>query len=256
MTFPAAHGQPRTLPKDHPVSITFFDEAGAISCDRFFAVGALHVPNHTHLFKQVKELRKRHRYHDEFKWATLTSSNADAVKDLIRLLLSGGTHYSCFVADRHVADPVMRFGDAFRAYEKLATQLLIGSVRPHELITVIADHYSAPNNRAFDATVKNECNSRLDRLAVASVLQVDSAATEGLQLVDILTGAVAFSFKASAGLASQKSRKAEVSNFLRAKLGKADFSTGFRADRFRVNIYEHSDWLRRQVAQVASQPGN
>jgi hypothetical protein len=153
---------------------------------------------------------------------------------------------------RRPADPVARFGSTFAAYEKLATQLLIGSVRPYELTSVLADNYSAPNNRSFENTVRKECNGRLGRLAVVSVVQVDSGATEGLQLVDVLTGAVGFGFRADAGLASHRSHKGQVAAHLRALSGVHDFNAGHTDPDFNVKIYEHEAWLRREQARIES----
>ncbi|MBY8854170.1 hypothetical protein K7G98_40420, partial [Saccharothrix sp. MB29] len=84
---------------------------------------------------------------------------------------------------------------------------------PYELVSVVADNYSAPNNRSFENAVRRECNARLNRLAVTSVIQVDSGATEGLQLVDVLKGAVAFGFKADCGLASHNSLKCKTAAY-------------------------------------------
>ncbi|WP_186763147.1 DUF3800 domain-containing protein [Lentzea tibetensis] len=249
-SFPPAHEQPHALHPDHPTSVAFFDEAGAISSDRFFAVGLLRVANHADLLKEVKKLRKAHGYHDEFKWAGLTTRNRQAMADLIDLLLDSDAIYSCFVADRSVADPVERFGDSFQAYEKLATQLLHGSVRPHELVSVLADHYSAPNNRSFENTVRRDCNARLRRLAVVSVVQVDSGATEGLQLVDVLTGAVAFGFKADNGLASHDSLKGRTAARLRARLGVENFASGHVSTGFSVRVYEHDRWIARRAERA------
>lgn len=246
VTQPPVHESQCTLHKDHPTSVAFFDEAGAISSDRFFVVGLLRVENHPNLLKNVKKIRKKHKYYDEFKWASITAASYSASQDLLDLLMGGDASFSCFVADRQLADPVVRFGDTFRAYEKLATQLLIGSIQHYELTTVIADNYSAPNYRSFENTVRKECNNRLDRLAVTSVIQVDSKATEGLQLVDMLTGAVAFGFKADAGLANHASQKGRLACHLRSSLGVSDFDNGYKSTRFNVKLYEHQRWLRRQ----------
>jgi hypothetical protein len=171
---------------------------------------------------------------------------------LIGLLLSWDLTFSCFVADRHVADPVARFGNTFRAYEKLATQLLLGSIQPFELCTVVADNYSAPNSWSFETTVRKECNRRLNRLAVPSVIQVDSGATEGLQLVDILVGAVAFWFKADTGIASHSSRKGLVAADLRNKLGVSGFNQGCDESTFKVRLYEHRQWLLKEQAKAVN----
>ncbi len=247
---PVSHDRPCTLHESHPTSVAFFDETGAIASDRFFTVGLLRVDDHATLLKGVKALRKRRRFQDEFKWSGITGANKRAYIDLIDLLIASPAKFSCFVADRHVADPVARFGSTFEAYEKLATQLLIGSIRPYELTSVLADNYSAPDNRSFENSVRRECNARLKRLAVVSVVQVDSGATEGLQLVDVLTGAVGFGFRADAGLASHTSHKGEVAEHLRSLCGVNDFNAGHDDADFNVKIYEHQQWLRRQQAAL------
>lgn len=250
MAIPRTHSRPATLHRTHPSSVAFFDEAGAISSDRIFAVGLLKVADHSALLKEVKKIRKAEKYWDEFKWASVTKTNEPAILALVDLLLASDVTFSCFVADRHVADPVARFGDTFRAYEKLATQLLIGSIERYEICSVVADNYSAPNCTSFEYTVKKEINRRLNRLAVPTVLQVDSGATEGLQLVDVLLGAVAFWFKAEIGIASHASLKGRVAEELRNKISVTSFDEGFSSSRFRVRLYEHQRWLTRQQAKL------
>ncbi len=249
---PPLHPADGVLHKDHPTSVAFFDETGAISSDRFFVVGLLRVRDHSGLLKDVKTLRKKERFFDEFKWSGITAANASTYQQLIDLLLGSDISYSAFVADRHVADPVSRFGDAFAAYEKLATQLLIGNVPPFEMVSVPADNYSAPNNRSFESQVRDETNHRLGRLAVVSVVQVDSNATEGLQLVDVLTGAVGFSFRQHVGLASNTSNKSKVAASMRAQLGWASMNTLHRSPKFCVKQYEHRKWLLAEQAKVKS----
>jgi hypothetical protein len=66
-TIPPEHPRRATLHRLHPSSIAFFDEAGAISSDRFFAVGLLKVADHAALLKEVKKIRKKEQYWEEFK---------------------------------------------------------------------------------------------------------------------------------------------------------------------------------------------
>lgn len=249
---PPQHAQARKLHKEHPTSVAFFDETGAIASDRFFVVGLLRITDHPSLNTEVRALRRRHKYREEFKWSGITAKNLHVYVELIDLLVSSPAKFSCFVADRHVADPVARFGDTFAAYEKLATQLLLGSIRPYELISVIADNYSAPNSRSFENAVLRECNGRLNRLAVVSVVQVDSAATAGLQLVDVLTGAVGFNFRANARLASHATHKGRVAAHLRAVCGVNDFNFGHADPDFNVKVYEHQAWLTKEQARLNS----
>jgi hypothetical protein len=97
---PVAHERPCTLHKSHPTSVAFFDETGAIASDRFFTVGLLRVEDHARLLKDVKLLRGRHRFRDEFKWSGITAANQQVYKELIELLIASPAKFSCFVADR------------------------------------------------------------------------------------------------------------------------------------------------------------
>jgi len=87
----------------------------------------------------------------------------------------------------------------WRAYERLAAQLLIGSIQPHELVCVLADEHSTPDAVRFAAEVGDIVNQRLERLAVTSVCRLDSRAAVPLQIVDLLTAAVPFAFRQQLG---------------------------------------------------------
>jgi hypothetical protein len=149
------------LPPDHPTSVAFLDETGAIAQDRFFAVGC--------------------------------------------------------------ADPIRRFGTPWRAYEKLAAQLLIGSIVRDELVSVLADFFSTPHHVNFEMDVRAEVNRRLRRCAVTTMCRLDSRTADPLQVVDLLTSAVAFEFRQAEGLAGEGSAKANLAQHVRDAFGVATF---------------------------------
>jgi len=124
--------------------------------------------------------------------------------EVIDMVAGSEAEFSCFVADRLTADPVRRFGTPYRAYEKLAAQLLIGSIRPREVVSVLADHYKTPHNVFFERDVRAEVNARLGRLAITPIVRLDSRAATPLQIVDLLTSAVTFEFRENAGLAAAR----------------------------------------------------
>lgn len=148
-----------------------------------------------------------------------------------------GAEFSCFVADRDAFDPVARFGSPWVAYEKLATQLLIGSVRPGQLLSVLADNYSTPDHVMFEQDVRKEVNRRLRRLAVVTVCRLDSRAADPLQLVDLLTSAVTHEFRQSAGLAGSASPKAHLAAELRSSYGVESCMSGCEAPALNVKLY-------------------
>lgn len=153
-----------------------------------------------------------------------------------------GFKFCCFIADRSIADPIERFGDAWTAYQRMAGQLILGSVARDEILSVLADNYSTPANVHFEEDVKEQVNRRLSRLAVATVVRLDSRSSDGLQVVDLFTSAAAFEFRAAAGLTTLESPKAKLAAFVREALGVESFLGGWREGGHSVRIYDHGRW--------------
>jgi hypothetical protein len=228
------------LRRDHKVAAAFIDETGAIAQDRFFSVGCLVLPVPSVLLRQVQKLRDKRKWYGEIKWVELTMTSLPLYVDLIDLVANSDARYYCFVADRSSADPVKRFKhDAWLAYEKLATQVLIGAAKPYELLSVMADNYSTPDHVKFEEDVRSEVNRRLERLAVTTICRMDSKACDALQLVDVLTGAVTFEHRQSVGLAGSKSAKALLAEHLRKTYGVKTTMGGCKKERLNVAIYRN-----------------
>lgn len=158
------------------------------------------------------------------------------------VLAEEGTQFSCFVADRDHADPVKRFGSHWEAYAKLAEQMTVAGVRATELVTILADNCSTPDEVLFEEALKASVNRRLRRLAVTSVCRLDSKSSDGLQAMDMFTSGIAFEFRAAAGLASEKSVKADLSRHVRSALGADTCLTGWRNAQHSIALYEHGNW--------------
>jgi hypothetical protein len=234
-----------TLARDHPTAVAFLDESGAISHDRFFSVGCLKLSEPSVLLRQIQKLRDRHHWYREIHFVDLTARALPFYEKVVQIVADSDAEYSCFVADRQMADPVERFESPWKAYEKLATQLLIGSIHPREVVTVLADNYSTPDDVVFEQDVRAEVNRRLDRLAVASVCRLDSGAADPLQLVDLLTSAVTFEFRQSAGLAGRRSPKAQLAAKLREAYGVDSFLNAHRGTRINVQLYRNGgQWTK------------
>jgi hypothetical protein len=228
------------LRRDHKTAAAFIDETGAIAQDRFFAVGCLVMPVASQVLRAMAKLRDKRQWYGEIKWVDLTMTSLPLYVDLIELIVSTDARYSCFVADRATADPVQRFKqDAWLAYEKLATQVLIGAAKPYELLSVMADNYSTPDHVKFEEDVQWEVNRRLERLAVTTICRLDSKACDALQVVDVLTGAVTFEHRQAAGLAGSRSAKALLAEHLRNAYGVPTTLGGAKTDRINVAIYRN-----------------
>ncbi len=240
-----------TLRKNHPCAAEFLDETGAIANDRFFAVGLLKTSEPSRLLRRIQKLRDRKHWYKEIKFTETTASSVDLYRRVTDECLSyGDTNFFCFVADRNKADPIDRFGSSWDAYAKLAEQLVCASARPYELISLMADNYSTPDSVLFEESLKMRVNKRLERLCLVTVCRLDSKSSDGLQLADLLTSAVAFEFRAEHGGASPKSPKAKLSKHVRSAMGADSCLAGWRNQQHSVAIYHHGSWTPDQVSEV------
>lgn len=237
------------LPADHPTSVAFLDETGSISADRFFAVGCLKLGEPSYLTRRIQALRDRAHWYKELHWIDVTRKVLPFYRDVVDEVAScPNASFSCFVADRQVSDPVARFRSPSAAYARLAAQLLIGNIRPCEVVFVLADAYSTPANVAIELEVKRIVNRRFGRLAVPSVCRLDSRAADPLQVADLLTSAVTFEFRQSAGLAGVSSPKAELSQYVLNAYGVSSVLSGARNDTLNVARYNDQAWALQVAA--------
>lgn len=207
-----ASSRSASLRRDHPVATVFLDETGSISGDRFFAIGGLKLEEPGPLLRRVQKLRDVYHWYDELKFTSLTRKAVPFYQQVIDEVASEHRwEFYCFVADRQKADPIDRFGSQWDAYAKLAEQLVTALIHRSEIVTVLADYYSAPAGVQFEQVLRQAVNRRLARLGVVSVCCLNSNASDGLQLVDLLTGAVAFEFRQELGNARVTSPKGAAS---------------------------------------------
>ena len=236
----------------------FLDESGAISNDRFFAVGVWKVETPSRLLRSIQKLRDQQHWYEEIKFARLRGHRGLALhRRVVDICLAPGVaNFFCFVADRQVADPIERFGSQWAAYAKLAEQLVVAALKPDELVSVMADNYSTPDTVLFEEDLRSAVNKRVRRLAVVTTCRLDSRSSDGLQAADLLTSAAAFEFRVQAGLASEKSPKAELATHLRAALGTPTCIGGWRNAAHSVQVYKHGSWSRETKPQVTGvEPG-
>ncbi len=235
-------GKRHFLKPGHPVATVFMDETGSVSADRYFAIGCLKLPDPSVVLREIQRLRDRHNRHNEVKFTKVTKQKLDFYRRFVDCVLADpSAKFFCFIADRAGDDPVTRFGTQWDAYAKLAEQLVHGVTAPDELLTILADNYSTPQDVLFEPTLRRSVNRRMHRLTVTSVVRLDSRTSDGLQLVDLLTSAIAFEFRAANGLAGSY-LKTELSNHLRDVLGADSCLDGFRSSRHSIAIYNHGSW--------------
>ncbi|MFN8019671.1 MAG: DUF3800 domain-containing protein [Acidimicrobiales bacterium] len=232
------------LQRDHPTAVAFLDETGSVSGDRIFAIGCLKLSDPAAVLRQIRRVRDlRHRYGEIKFTRTRSRSHVEFYSEVVDCLMSDPkAQFFCFVADRTIADPIERFGTQWDAYAKLAEQLVSAHVATDEIVTVLADIYDTPGEILLEQTIREAVNRRLRRLAVASICQLDSRSTDGLQLVDLLTAGVAFGFRRDLGLAKAGGHKDQLAAHVRATLGMPEESESWRSEHHSIALYEHGSW--------------
>lgn len=197
------------LPPDHPTTTVFLDETGVVQHaeDRYFGIGCLTTRDVAELMRGMSRLRTRTGFHDELHWADFDKGrlrHRDDVVAFARAAIdlvfdSAGVEFCCHVADRANGDLTARFRHhrhpGHRAYEWLAAEVLHDVIGEHEVATVLADHLSTAPDVQFERDVAASVNRRRGRLAVSTVCRIDSRASDGLQLVDLLLGAAALDLR-------------------------------------------------------------
>jgi hypothetical protein len=227
-------------PKMHH-AFMFLDETGTLGGERdpFFAVGLLHTEEPYELLRPIQRIRDQQSFYDEIKWNKVSNKNLPILQDVISIVLSRPCRFHVFLADKQKHDIIGRFGGQFKAYEWLARQLVIGTVRPNEVVWVIADEYSTPPRVTFEENVRDYVNRKLDRTAVAGVCRMRSGGVDLLQVIDLLLGAIVYEYKAEIGAVKSGSYKPKtlLLEHLKKEAGIATFLGGYRDDRLQVEVY-------------------
>lgn len=207
------------IPIDYPASTIYIDESGTASDDRFFVVGALKLRHHGDTLRAIRAVRDRTGYDHEFKWTKISRGKLPAFFDLVDLLKKRHIHFAACVVDRELFDPFTMFPAKWQAHAYVTAQLLRGCINRRELVAVSMDLISTPPGVAIEDHIRTSVNNKLGNMSVVSAASLDSKTCDGLQLVDVLAGAVAFEHRLKNGLSGNtNSNKAKVLDRVRQRL--------------------------------------
>lgn len=199
------------VPQDYPASLIYVDESGTAGNGRFFVVGALKVRKHGELMRSVRSVRDRYDFHKEFHFTTVTRAGLPMYLELVDLLADADVNLAATVVDRTHYDPGARSRDRWRIQADVTSRLLCGCINKRELVSVLLDQVSTPVGVAFEDEVRKQVNRRLKNMSVVTAACLNSSASDGLQLADILASAVAFDHRRRSGVSGKvNSHKARV----------------------------------------------
>lgn len=185
-----------TLPTDHPTALVYLDETGWVSRDRFLGVGALKIADPHDLRRRLTSLRSQHGSQAQLHWAQVPKSGPQMqalVESALRLVCEDvDCYFACAIVDREKVDFNMTYGTVWQAYVRLASRALRDLLTGDEIYAVIADRFDCPPGFDPEGAIRSTVNDAEGRLAIAGVQRVGSAGVDGLQLADILLGAITY----------------------------------------------------------------
>lgn len=224
------------VPLDCQTSHIYIDESGVASHDRFFVVGALKVRRHGKLMRAVRDVRDKAQFTDEFRFNRAKLGNLSAYYGALDLLENADIVFAACVVDREYFNPFKASVPHWKVHVDVTTQLLHGCINKGELVAVTMDMISSPPSVAVEDIVRGRVNKRLKGTSVVTAALQDSRAADGLQLVDLLAGAVSWERRFQAGISgTANSHKAKVVARTKAVLG-TDLSD-CRGRRFNITTY-------------------
>lgn len=227
------------LPANVPVSSIYIDESGARnSRGGFFVVGFIKVREPAQLSRKVRDVRQRHNFTSEIHFSQITKRNIDFYFDIVETLATADVRVGGSVYDSKRS--FTNATETWKQQARMATQLVVGNVNRGEFVNVFMDMVQTPKDKTFAKHVKAEANRRLASRCVLEAYDVDSRATDLLQLADIVASAINFERKQAnpkhpttpkGRVAARLRRALEIDSFADISEGKVNIMTMIPVDR-------------------------
>ncbi|KLL96009.1 hypothetical protein NJ76_20160 [Rhodococcus sp. IITR03] len=223
------------IPTSYPCSTFFVDESTSkASGGSFFVVGAVKLRKPGKLLRSIAAIRDRYTEHkDELKFSTITRGRLPMYNAIIDALEESDARLLATVVDRTAASSPFSSSEAeWITHARVTAKLLVGSLNARELGVAVIDQRSTPVESAFDETVRSMANQRLKSIGFVSVVCADSRSSHGLQLADLVAGAVAHQRVSKDP--NSGNHKATVARRLASAFGVSSFVTDQRTNRVNV----------------------
>lgn len=224
------------IPAEYPCATFFVDESSARSSSgSFFVLGAVKLRKPGKLLRAVEHIRDSHEFDGEFKFNRISRGKLTTYYKVIDALEESDAHIAaCAVDLSKTTNPFKCKDPEWMVHARVVAKLLVGNLNSRELGAAILDRRSTPVGVAFDDTVRAMVNKRLKSVGLVSAVCADSNCTDGLQLADLVAGAVAHQRRSDS---SANSHKGRVAARLAAAFGVDSFATDQRNTRVNVLTY-------------------
>lgn len=159
----------------------------------------------------MKSIRDEFRFHkEEFKFNAVSKNTFGAYKAIIDMLEASGAQIGASIIDKDVHDP-FNGRDQWEGHAWISAALIKGLATRNELLTVLCDGISVPKGISYGNEVQRKVNGSFRNTRLASVVSLDSCTCDGLQLADIVAGAIHHSRRGT----SVDNFKAQLSRYVR-----------------------------------------
>lgn len=239
------------VPPKYPTATIFVDESATkASAGRFFVVGAVKARKAGQLLRAVQDLRDRYSYSEEFKFSKITRARLPMFSELVDLLEQSDAHIAASIVDGTMRDDPFGGPDPqWVVHARVTAKLLVGIINKRELAAALVDKVTTPRGFAFDDTVRDMVNTRMKATSLVAVTCADSRCNDGLQLADLVAGAVANHCGQSASTAKPSSHKGKIAGRLAAAFGVPNLRD-VRTERVNIATLGTASASRRRLRSV------
>lgn len=222
-----------TGPKPRLHVFGYLDETGLLhtaTTDRLFGLGLLVCPNPRELHRAIITLKNKRRYHTEFKLSEATKQNLPVYLELIDIFFEcTNNRFHVSIVDKQLVPVVSKAGHHTTAYNKLAARLIAGAIdrgngKASEYITILADDVSTNKDDKFERIIRDTVRKKQRRNALFGICRLESHAVSEIQIVDVLLGLVAYSYKIKLGIVRGSGAKLRLLKHLQKKLNVTELS--------------------------------
>lgn len=216
------------IPDDVQVSSIFIDESGSKnSKGGFFVLGFIKARDCPKLTREIRSIRQKHKFFDEIKFGEIKRENEFFYFDLVEMVAASDIRLGGSIYDSQKSfSPKI---ETWREQAKMSARLIVGNVNKGEIVNAFLDLVQTPAGCSVAAVVHETVNKRLGNKALVACYDMDSRATDLLQVADLVAGSIAYEKRQWAGEVEgapreEKVPKARVSGRLRRALGLDSFN--------------------------------
>lgn len=228
--------------KEIRTPFVFFDETGSVNDvnNKYFGLGMIKCMQPYFLDTKIRKIRGTYRFYDEIKSNKVSKKNVLVIENIINAIFeTPGISFSCIVIDKDSLNFEKEFeNDPYLAYQIFTEELLKKNIKRNELLIVLADYISTPENVHFEVNIKHNMNEYFNRLAVCGVHRVDSIGVNLIQVTDLLLGAVVYEFKYRDRIVSGDRNKIRIYKYIQDKLDIENFMDVVKKKEFSIILYK------------------